>query len=319
MSTPNIIGRAEVSDALLPDQVITEILQTAPESSVILSRAANVRMTAKKAKQPVLAAIPDGYWVDGDTGMKSTSAAEWKGVTMTAEELAIIVPIPDAVIDDADVPLWEQVRPLLAAAIGKKVDEAALFGTDKPTSWPTAIVPGAIAAGNAVTVGTGVDFGVDVADLAEKVSVDGFAINGFASRPGLSWKLRGLRDMNGQPIYGAPMTESQAAVLYGYPLDEVRNGAWNAGAAELLAADWSKFVVGIRQDITYDLFKEGVISDSEGKVLLNLMQQDTKALRVVFRVGFQVANPVTALNTNGLTRYPAGVVIPATGEGETEG
>ena len=106
------------------------------------------------------------------------------------------------------------------------------------------------------------------------------------------------------------MTEAQAAVLYGFPLDEVRNGAWDTTAAELLAADWTKFVAGIRQDITYDLFSEGVISDAEGKVILNLMQQDSKALRVVFRVGFQVANPLTRLNATEASRYPAGVVTP---------
>ena len=320
MAVNNIVGRAEVSDALLPEQIINEIIQTAPESSVVLSRARKARMTAKKAKQPVLASLPDAYWVDGDTGLKQTTDVAWKGVTMTAEELAVIVPIPNAVVDDASIPLWEEIRPLLAEAIGKKVDQAALFGTDKPTSWPTAIIPGAIAAGKVVQVGTGVDFGVDVADLAEKVSTGGFAINGFASRPGLSWKLRGLRDEQGQPIYGAPMTASQAPVLYGFPLDEVRNGAWDSEAAELLAADWTKFVAGIRQDITYDLFSEGVISDADGKVVLNLMQQDSKALRVVFRVGFQIANPITRLDTNDETRFPAGVVVPAgsgTGEGDS--
>lgn len=311
MPVNNIIGRAEVSEALLPDQVINEIIQTAPESSTILRRARSVPMTSKKAKQPVLASLPEGFWVDGDTGLKQTTDASWKGVTMTAEELAVIVPIPNAVVDDANVPLWEQIRPLLAEAIGKKVDQAALFGTDKPASWPTAIIPGAIAAGNVVEAGTGADFGVDVANLAEKVSVGGFAINGFASRPGLSWRLRTLRDQNGQPIYGSPMTEAQAGVLYGFALDEVRNGAWDASAAELLAADWSKFVTGIRQDITYDLFSEGVLSDADGKVILNLMQQDSKALRVVFRVGFQVANPLTRLNESEATRYPAGVITPA--------
>ena len=310
MAVNNIVGRAEVSDALLPEQTINEIIQTAPESSVILSRARKVQMSSKKAKQPVLSSLPDAYWLDGDTGLKQTTDASWKGVSMTAEELAVIVPIPNAVVDDANIPLWEQIRPLVAEAIGKKVDQAALFGTDKPTSWPTAIIPAAIAAGNTVAAETGVDFGVDVANLAEKVSVDGFAINGFASRPGLSWKLRTLRDENGQPIYGAPMTEAQAAVLYGFPLDEVRNGAWDTTAAELLAADWTKFVAGIRQDITYDLFSEGVISDAEGKVILNLMQQDSKALRVVFRVGFQVANPLTRLNGVEAARYPAGVVTP---------
>jgi HK97 family phage major capsid protein len=307
----NIIGRADVNDALMPDQVITEIIQTAPEQSTLLRRAKTVRLSSKKAKQPVLASLPDAYWVDGDTGLKQTTKTGWSGVTITAEELAVIVPIPNAVVDDASVPLWDQVKPLLAEAIGKKVDQAGIFGTDKPASWPTAIVPAAIAAGNVVKAGTGKDFGVDVATLAEMVSKDGFGIDGFASRPGLQWRLRTLRDVNGQPIYGAPMTEAQTAMLYGLPLDEVRTGAWDPAVAELIAADWSKFVVGIRQDITYDLFSEGVLSDADGKVILNLMQQDSKALRVVFRVGFQVANPLTRLNAAEGTRYPAGVLTPA--------
>jgi HK97 family phage major capsid protein len=306
-----IVGRAEVSDALLPDQTINEIIQTAPESSVLLSRARNVRLSSKRAKQPVLNSLPDAYWVNGDTGLKQTTDASWAGTFITAEELAVIVPIPNAVVDDASIDLWAQIRPLLAEAIGKKVDQAGIFGTDKPASWPTAIVPGAIAAGNTIVSGTGTDFGVDVAELAGKISEDGFAVNGFASRPGLTWKLRGLRDTTGQPIFGGPLSEGGASNLYGYSLDEVRNGAWNSAAAELLAADWDKFVVGIRQDITYDLFSEGVISDADGKVVLNLMQQDSKAMRVVFRVGFQVANPLTRLNGNAATRYPAGVITPA--------
>src|SRR5690606_40591140 len=61
----------------------------------------------------------------------------------------------------------------------------------------------------------------------------------------------------------------------------------------------------------FDLFDQMVISDDDGKVIFNAAQQDSKVMRVVFRVGFQVANPVTRVNTNGATRYPAGVVTPA--------
>ena len=143
-----IIGRADVNDAMMPDQVINEILQTTPEDSVVLTRAKNVRMSAKKAKQPVLASLPEAYWVDGDTGLKQTTDVTWSGVSITAEELAVIVPIPDALVDDSDVPLWDEVRPLLKEAIGKKVDQAAMFGIDKPASWPQGIIPAAIAAGN---------------------------------------------------------------------------------------------------------------------------------------------------------------------------
>lgn len=303
----NIIGRADLTDVQVPDQVVKEIIQESPKSSVLLTRAKRVHLSAKKAKQPVLATLPEAYWVNGDTGMKQTTKSSWKNINITAEELAVIVPIPDALIDDADVPLWDAIRPLLNEAIGKKVDQAGLFGVDKPDSWPEAVIPAAIAAGNTVARGTGADLGADVAMLGQKLAEQGFGINGFASKPGMQWELVGLRNANGDPIYTQSLAGAPTSGLYGYPLNEVTTGVWDASKAELLAGDWSKFVVGIRQDITYDLFKEGVISDADGKVILNLMQQDTKALRVVFRVGFQVAVPVTRLGG----KYPAGVIVPA--------
>ena len=306
MAYNTIQGRADLTDVLLPDQIIKDIIAEAPKSSVILSRARNVRMSAKKAKQPVLATLPEAYWVNGDTGMKQTSKATWGNITITAEELAVIVPIPDALIDDADVPLWDEVKPLLVEAIGKKVDAAAIFGDDKPDSWPEAIVPSCVKAGNVVYRGAK-DLGVDVAEVGKMLAEQGFGVNGFASKPGMQWELVGLRNANNDPIYTQSLSGAPQSGLYGYPLNEVSTGVWDASEADIIAGDWSKFVVGIRQDITYDLFKEGVISDADGKVILNLMQQDCKALRVVFRVGFQVAKPVTRLGG----KYPAGIVAPA--------
>lgn len=300
-----IIGRADVADAMLPDQVINEIIQTAPEDSVVLARAKSVRMSTKKAKQSVLASLPEAYWVDGDTGLKQTSDATWSGITITAEELAVIVPIPNALVDDTNVPLWAQVRPLLKEAIGKAVDRAALFGVNKPASWPNGIVPAAIAAGNLSTITSTVTLPDAFLAVAQKASKEGAAVNGFLAEPGLNWELRGVKGADGQYLFGAP-TQGGNANLFGFNLDEVRNGAWDDKLVRGVALDWSKFVVGVRQDVTYDLFSEGVISDADGKVILNLMQQDSKALRVVFRVGFQVAQPLTRLGT----AYPAGVVLP---------
>lgn len=303
----------------VPVETVNEIIQELPGQSVALSRMRQVRMSSKTRKQNVLASLPAAYWVDGDTGLKQTTKATWDNIVMTAEELAALVPVPNAVIDDSDMPIWELVKPLLVEAIGNKLDLATLFGIDKPTTWPTALVPAAIAAGNTVAEGTGADFGVDVASLAGMIAKDGFAVNGFASAPGLNWKLIGLRDGNERPIYGNPMAVGQPGTLYGYPLHEVTNGAWQANAAELIAADWSKFVVGVRQDITFDLFDQMVISDDDGKVIFNAPQQDSKVLRVVFRVGYQVANPLTRTNQVAATRYPAGVLTPAAGPGGDPG
>lgn len=309
MAYNNIIGRPDVSDAIIPEAVVSEIIKAATEQSVVMTQAKRTPLSTLVTKQPITATLPAAYWLNGDTGLKQTDKQTWGSLTITAEELAVIVPIPNAVIDDAGIPLWDEVKPSLGEAAGALIDAAAVFGTNKPASWPVAIVPGATAAGNVVQAGTGADIGVDVASLAEKIDTMGFAINGFASRPGISWTLRALRDNSGRPLYTDALGASGYPGLYGLPNAEVRNGAWDASAAELIAVDWTKVIYGVRQDITYDLFTEGVISDDEGKVILNLMQQDCKALRMVMRVGFQVAAPATRIGTG--TKYPAGVLTPA--------
>ena len=144
---------------------------------------------------------------------------------------------------------------------------------------------------------------------ARPLAKEGYAINGFASKPGLNWELTELRDANNRPIYTPNLTDKQPANLYGYPCNEVLNGSWDDSKAVLLAADWSKFIVGIRQDITYKVFDQGVISNSAGAIVYNAMQQDSQIMRVVMRVGFQVANPVTRVAKKG-TQYPAGFIVP---------
>ena len=312
----NLMGRGDLyQPTMLPDQLSNEVIQTVPQSSVVMARARKVRMSAKTYKQPVLSSLPDAYWVNGDTGLKQTTKMAWSGVSMTAEEMAVIVPIPDALVADSNIDLWGEIKPLIAEAIGKKIDAATIFSDDKPASWPNGLIAGAIAAGNSVELGTGADIGVDLASLGEKLALDGFAMNGFISRPGLHWSLMGLRDAAGHAIYTPALTTGLNSApptpgLLGYPLNEITTGVWDAGDAIMLGADWTKVVVGIRQDITMQMFSEGVLSDETGKVILNLMQQDSKALRVVFRCGFQVANPITRLNQNAATRYPAGVLLP---------
>ena len=297
---------------ILPTQYAKEIIQQAPKSSVILSRARRVEMSTRSRSQPILDSMPIAYWVGGDTALKQTTKQKWAGLSIQAEELAAIVPIPEAIIEDSNIDLWGEIRPRLAAAIGFKLDQAALFGTDKPSSFPDAIVTKAKSMGNYAAEGTGADLAADVASVAEKMATQGFNVNGFACQPGLNWRLSALRDANGNPIYTRDLTESGNGKLLGYPINEVDNGAWDPTKAVLLMADWSNFVVGIRQDITFKLLDQAVISDDSGKIILNLAQQDCVALRCTFRAGFQVANPVTALQSDKTKRYPAGVITPKT-------
>jgi HK97 family phage major capsid protein len=306
MALPTMIERIS-DDPLVPTPVSAEVIKELPKASAALTLCRKVPMSSKTNRQPVLSALPQAYWVAGDTGLKQTSTQEWENLELVAEELAVIIPVPEAYFDDSQVPIWSEVRPMITQAFGAALDKAVLFGTSKPASWTSsAIIPGAVAAGNVVTEGAAADLGIDIANMGKALAAQGFTLNAFAAEPGFNWKLIGARDANGNPIYGSGnVALGQPDTIYGRACFESENGAWGVSDGyPLLGGDFSKAVIGMRQDISFKVFTEGVITDSNGAVLLNLMQQDSVALRVVMRCGYAVANPVTALEPTKASRFP---------------
>lgn len=311
MAVNNLIDRSG-ADVLIPEEQAREIIQGLPQNSAALSMFRQVRMSSKVRNQPVLSALPNAYWVTGDTGLKQTTDMGWGSKQMVAEELAVIVPIPEAVLDDSDYDIFGEVRPRLVEAFGEKIDAAVLFGTEKPVSWTDpSIVEGAVAAGNTVALGTStIDIVDDINEVMALVEEDDYDVNGFAARRAIRARLRGLRDADNNPIYSPSLAQGQPATLFGEPLTYVRNRAWDSDEAELIAGDFSQAVIGIRQDITFKLLDQAVISDSTGKVILNLAQQDSVALRAVMRVGYAVNTPMTRANMDADDPFPFGVLLP---------
>jgi HK97 family phage major capsid protein len=307
----DLIDRTD-ADALIPEPVRNEIIKGLPAASAALTLMRQVRMSTKKERQPVLSALPSAYWVDGDTGLKQTTKAEWENQYLEAEELAVLVPIPDAVADDSDFDIWGELRPSIIEALGAKIDSATIFDEDSPPAFPAAIITAAIAAGNTVSRGDIGDLAADIGGeggIMNLVEEDGFNVSGFAARMRMKSALRGLRDENGGLLFQPSLQAGTPARLYDesivYPDG---NGSWEDQGIDLIAGDWSKAIIGIRQDITFKMFDSGVISDEDGKVILNLMQQDSKVLRVVMRVGFVVANPINRRSPVAANRYPFAVL-----------
>jgi HK97 family phage major capsid protein len=261
---------------------------------------------------PVMSALATAYFVDGDTGLKQTSEVNWESKYLNAEELAVIIPIPQAVLDDADFDIWGEVRPRLAEAFGRALDAAVLFGTNKPSSWPAAIITAAGSAGNTVALGTGdiVDKIGDDGGIMSKVEADGFEVNMFIGAPSVKAKLRGQRTADGALIFQPSLTAGTPSSLYGQPLEFPANGSWDASAALLICGDRNQAIIGLRQDIQVKLLDQAVIQDAVGAIVYNLAQQDMVALRATMRVAFQVANPVTNLQSNSSNRYPFAVLTP---------
>jgi HK97 family phage major capsid protein len=135
MAYDGVIDRASNTAIEIPEQVASEVLKEATASSTIMQLARKVRMSSKTYRQPVLDVLPDAYWVTGDTGLKQTTEVEWDNVYLTAEALAVLVVVPDEFLQDATIPIWSEVRPLVAEAFGRKIDNAAIWGLVKPASW----------------------------------------------------------------------------------------------------------------------------------------------------------------------------------------
>src|SRR5690606_20204224 len=149
------------------------------------------------------------------TGQKGTSKQEWENKFVEAEELAVIIPIPEALLDDVDYDIWAEIRPRIVEAFGLAFDAAVFYATDgsgggAPASWPKPILQAATDAGHVVALGTNADLYDDLLSeggVVSHVEEDGYLVNGHVAALNLRAKLRGLRDNTGQPIFLRSMQE----------------------------------------------------------------------------------------------------------------
>ena len=297
------ITRTDV-DSLIETQVANEIFEGVIKDSKALSMFRRLpNMTSDKTKLRVLDSLPVAYFVDESTnnGRKNTTKMAWDKKFINAAELAVIVPIKENVLNDASIDIWSEVRPRIVEAFAKKIDNAMFFGVDKPTDWRAGLVPSVITAGAEVTE-TGKLYS-DINDVMTKVEESGYEVNGILGGVGLKGKFRMMTDTTGQPLNTTEIGSVRREFM--------DNGVWDKSKSTLIAGDFSQAVYAIRQDVTYKILDQAVIQDTDGSILYNLAQDDMVALRVVMRLGWEIPNPVNALNGTE-TRFPFASLKPKT-------
>lgn len=312
---PEAITR-EKAEALIRDNIVDHIEQDLPKQSTFMGLARKLpNMTSKQTRIPVLDMLPTAYWVNGDTGFKQTSKQKWENVFITAAELAVIVPIPEAVVEDADFDIVGEVIPRVMEAMGQKIDAAIIFGENKPPEWQSDIVTLARQAGNNVSVGATPDYfdlilGED--GVFDGVEGSGYAVNGVVSATGMKAKLRGIKGEDGHPIFMPTMQGATTYALDGAPMYFPTNGSFNTSVAQMVAGDFSQAVFSMRKDVTTKILTESVIQDPVTKeIVYNLAQQDMIAIRVVMRMGWALPNPATRMNEDRIG-CPFAYLEPAT-------
>jgi HK97 family phage major capsid protein len=310
----NLTSRTD-SAALIPEEVSLEMLRRAADSSAVLQMFRRIPVGRAQVRFPVLSALPVAYFVNGDTGLKQTTEINWTNKYLNIEEIATILPVPDNVVADVDANIWDEAMPYLVEAFGRTLDAAAYFGTNAPGTWPTNISAAALAAGNSLTGNAAATAGAGLGDIDAAYALldsDGYDASGFVAATAWRARLRAARDSTGQKIDPTRVTGDLKSVD-GLPISYPMRGLFPAGSGGVysLVGDWSQFVVGVRQDITMKILDQAVITDNTGAIIYNLPQQDMTAIRLTFRVGWQVANIINYDQATEANRYPvARILIP---------
>ncbi len=295
------------AEALIPEPISRELIQGTVEQSAVLSNFRKLpNMSSKTVSMPVLDMLPVAYFVNGDTGTKQTTKMAWDKKKIYAEEIAVIVPIPEAVISDASYDLWGEIKPRVVEAFGRKIDGAVFFDVDKPAQWRDGIVTTATKAGAVVQATS--DLYTDILGedgLFAKIENSGYMPSAVISAIKMRAKLRGLKDLQGRPLFNSDMQGKTQYSLDGNPMSFPRNGAFDSSKALMIAGDMTQGVYSIRQDITMKIFTEGVVQDpSTGEIVYNLMQNDMVALRAVMRLGWEIPNPINGIESDKTKRCP---------------
>lgn len=321
----NSITDRSAAAPLINEQVSAEIMKYIPEQSAVMQMAKRLpNMSTNQTRLPVLASLPTAYFVNGDTGLKQTTSVEWSNKYIDAEELAVIVPIPEALIDDSSYDVQSEIIPLLAEAFGAAIDKAVLFGTNIPASWTTnlgaaGLLARATAAGQTVSLAAYTDFyeavlgktGGGALGVNGLLHEDGFMATGHIAHPEIATEITNCRDSNGQPIFfpGANAgTNFATGTLNGARLMFPLNDSIDETQALMFSGAWNKLFYSVRRDITIKKFDTGILQDAGGNITMNLLQQDMIAVRAVMRIGFALPNPINRMNTNAVTRCPFAVL-----------
>lgn len=293
-------------EALLDEDIIEEIIQGVTKQSAALTMFRRLQnMSGNVMRMRVLDALPLTYWVNDNVnnGKKNITEMAWANKYIVPAEIAVIVPIKENMLDDASINVWSEVRPRLAEAIGKKIDQAIFVGVDKPSAWRADLLSSIAQANAFVSQGSGTLYSA-INDAMTKVEESGYNPTGIVGGVDVKGKFRMMLDTAGQPIKGTEIDEMPKAYI--------DNGAWDKTKAQMIIGDFTQAVYSIRQDITYKLLDQAIIQDPSTKeILYNLAQDDMVALRVVMRLGWEIPNPINALAPDESVRFPFAAIQAA--------
>jgi hypothetical protein len=271
------------SEGLLPAAVAERVIESARKQSVVLQLATTQPMPAHTEAIPVVSVAPQAGWV-GVGGRKPIAKIAWTSEVLKAEEVAAVTALPDALLTDT-TGSWDSeasTEAELGKAVARALDAAVLWGDAAPASFPAgglaAFAGGPVSGADALTA---------ISDAMGELEGEGIIPDGIAGGPTIGAALRAA-----YLAAGALPGEAPAGTVFGLPA--AVTAPWPSSGPNAFVGGWEYVAIGIREDVSFGLSKDGVLLDENDAVVISAFQDNMTLVKVFARFGCAFARPLGA-------------------------
>lgn len=262
----------------VPNEIAKEVIKNVIEQASILKICKREEMKTDTKTLPRLTDSGSASWVAEGEAI-NTSLPKFEYPKLKACKLAVIVPVTREKMNDTIIDVMKEIQQAMSDAFAKAIDEAMIFGINSPfeSNLVSAIGSQKINATNSLDN-----------DISNAMGlVEDNKHNCTNVMVGISQK-KVLRALANDSKYKGSITLENA---YDTPIEYVRN--WDNTKALTITGDFSKAIVGTREDMQYEILKEATIESGTGetKEIINLAQRDMIAIKATIRLAFLVADP----------------------------
>lgn len=234
--------------------------------------------------------LPAGATNVSEAAVKPETTSTLSSYQLVAQKMATFVIVSDELLaEGTGLDIIDFHRQVITQRFALAIDQHALgltggpFGTENLATAATAAGAGhTVVIGGTIAAPTGVH--TAVASAMGAVEGKDYAPNGILLKRRLKGVLR-TTTTTGSPVVQATITDDIEPMMYGEPTYFLGRGAFPADAASTIqgvVADFSQYVIGIRDELSFSLHNEGTVAG------VNLLETNQTALRAEMRLGAKV-------------------------------
>ena len=257
----------------VPVEIAREIMKNIIDQASILKVSKKIPMSSDRMVIPKLVSTGSAGWVAEGEEI-STTLPTFEYPQLKAKKLAIIVPVTREKINDSVANVINEVKQAIADMFATAIDTACIFGVNTPfeTSLFSSIGLNKITATSTLNI--------DISDCMGKVEENKYNCNYLLIGTTQKKILRALANDN------AFKNSLDLDSAYNTPIEYVRN--WDDSKALAITGDFTRSIVGTRENMEYEILKEATIKT--GSQSINLAQQDMIGIKCTMRMAYLVAD-----------------------------